>query len=294
MAAARMPDLVLLDLMMPGISGLDICRNIRSLHGLSELPVLMLTASGQTADTIAAFAAGANDILQKPFEIAELKARVQSLLAMKSSSEHAVRREMDFLQAQITPHFLYNSLNALVGLSYKDVDKLRETIQHLTTYLRAKFTFVFQGEAVPLEKELELVQSYLAIEQLRFGQRLRVQYDIDENAQALLPPLTLQPIVENAVRHGIGQKPEGGTVNIIVRQSGSGVEIIVEDDGVGMHDEELMLLEAGLQSGIGISNVNRRLQMRYGQKLQMVSRYGKGTRITIHLAEGNHVESRSN
>ncbi|GIP28592.1 hypothetical protein J23TS9_37220 [Paenibacillus sp. J23TS9] len=289
----KQPDLVLLDLMMPGVSGLDICREIRALHGLAELPVLMLTASGQTRDILAAFGAGANDILQKPFQLAELRARVQSLLAMKSSSSLAVRREMDFLQAQISPHFLYNSLNALVGLSYKNVDKLRETIQHLTTYLRAKFTFVFQGELVPLERELELVQAYLAIEQLRFGQRLVVRYKIDEHARTMLPPLTLQPIVENAVRHGIGQKPEGGTVDIIVRRGDRGVEIVVEDDGAGMDESTLRELELGKSGGIGIGNVNRRLQMRYGWNLDIQSRLGEGTRITIYLTEGRYVESHS-
>ncbi|UPK44866.1 hybrid sensor histidine kinase/response regulator [Paenibacillus pabuli] len=289
----KKPDLVLLDLMMPGVSGLDICKDIRSLHGLAELPVLMLTASGQTGDILAAFAAGANDILQKPFELAELRARVQSLLAMKSSSEQAVRREMDFLQAQIPPHFLYNSLNALVGLSYKDVDKLRETIHHLTTYLRSKFTFIFQGDAVPLERELELIRAYLAIEQLRFGQRLNVSYTIDEDARVMVPPLTLQPIVENAVRHGIGQKPEGGTVNIIVTRSINGVEIVVEDDGDGMDEQTLRLLEQGKTGGIGIGNVNRRLQMRYGRNLEIHSRLGEGTRITIYLTEEPYVESHS-
>lgn len=289
----KKPDLVLLDLMMPGVSGLDICREIRSLHGLAELPVLMLTASGQTRDILAAFTAGANDILQKPFELAELRARAQSLLAMKSSSSLAIRREMDFLQAQISPHFLYNSLNALVGLSYKNVDKLRETIHHLTTYLRAKFTFVFQEELVPLERELELVQAYLAIEQLRFGQRLVVRYKIDEHARTMLPPLTLQPIVENAVRHGIGQKPEGGTVDIIVRRGDRGVEIVVEDDGVGMDESMLRELEQGKTGGIGIGNVNRRLQMRYGQNLDIQSRLGEGTQITIYLTEGRYVESHS-
>ncbi|GAA3413330.1 ATP-binding protein [Paenibacillus hodogayensis] len=289
----KKPDLVLLDLMMPGVSGLDVCREIRLLHGLAELPVLMLTASGQTGDIVAAFAAGANDILQKPFELAELKARVQSLLAMKSSSEQAVRREMDFLQAQITPHFLYNSLNALIGLSYKDVNKLRETIHHLTVYLRAKFTFVFQSATVPLDRELELVRAYLAIEQLRFGQRLKVEYSIDEKARCLLPPLILQPIVENAVRHGIGQKPEGGTVHLVVRRSDGGVEITVEDDGVGMDEHKLAMLEKRHTTGIGIDNVNRRLQMKYGRKLNINSQTGLGTRITIYLTEVSDVESNS-
>ncbi|MFC4597294.1 ATP-binding protein [Cohnella hongkongensis] len=279
------PDLVLLDLMMPGISGLDVCREIRTLQGLAELPVLMLTASGQTGDTMASFAAGANDILQKPFELAELKARAQSLLAMKSSSEQAVRREMDFLQAQITPHFLYNSMNALVGLSYKDVDKLRETIHHLTTYLRAKFTFVFHGEKVELERELELVTAYLAIEQLRFGERLKVGYRIEEGLRCLLPPLTLQPIVENAVRHGIGPRPEGGTLNVTVSRGEGGIDILVEDDGIGMSEETLDDLHNGRMGGVGVRNVNRRLQMLYGGKLEYRSRMGQGTQVKLHIPE---------
>ncbi|MFC5701390.1 ATP-binding protein [Cohnella faecalis] len=287
---APKPDLVLLDLMMPGLSGLEVCREIRSLRGLAELPVLMLTASGQTGDILASFNAGANDIVQKPFEMAELKARVRSLLAMKNSSEQAIRREMDFLQAQITPHFLYNSLNALVGLSYKDVDKLRETIHHLTTYLRGKFTFVFQGEFVAFEREMELVQAYLAIEQLRFGSRLRVRYRNEDEIRCLLPPLTLQPIVENAVRHGIGQKPSGGTIDISVSRSTDGVEIIVEDDGVGMDDDALRSLNKGGASGVGIGNVNRRLQMLYGRKLEIRSSPGQGTQVKLVIPEDNYVE----
>jgi two-component system, sensor histidine kinase ChiS len=285
------PDLVLLDLMMPDISGLDVCRTIRSMHGLAELPVLMLTASGQSGDILASFEAGANDILQKPFELAELKARVQSLLAMKSSSEQAVRREMDFLQAQITPHFLYNSLNALVGLSYTNVDRLRETIYHLTTYLRAKFTFVFEGELIPFEKELELVKAYLAIEKLRFGDRLEFRCQLEEGLHCMLPPLSLQPIVENAVRHGIGPKPSGGYVQITAIRNGDGVDIIVEDDGVGMDEDVLHQLNLGKNDGVGVDNVNRRWQMRYGRKLDIRSKLGEGTRITMRLPEGNHDQS---
>ncbi|RIX52079.1 response regulator [Paenibacillus nanensis] len=284
----RKPDLVMLDLMMPGVSGLEVCREVRSRLGLAELPVLMLTASGQAKDVLASFEAGANDIVQKPFELAELNARMQSLLAMKSSSDHAVRRELDFLQAQIMPHFLYNSLNALMGLSYKDGDKLRETIHNLTTYLRHKFTFVFEGEQVQLEKELELVRAYLAIEQLRFGSRLEVVYHIDAAAASCkLPPLTLQPIVENAVRHGIGPKPDGGRVTIRINRSVNEVIIRVEDDGVGMSETALKTLDGEQGRGVGFHNVNRRLQALYGRRLHVSSRAGEGTAVIIQLPEGS-------
>jgi two-component system sensor histidine kinase ChiS len=286
------PDLVLLDLMMPGVSGLDVCKEIRSLHSLVELPVLMLTASGQRRDMMASFSVGANDILHKPFELAELKARVQSLLFMKRASEQAVRKEIDFLQAQITPHFLYNSMNALIGLSYKDMDKLRETIHHLTTYLRAKFTFSFQGQLVSFEQELELVKAYLAIEQLRFGSRLNISYRIQHGLHCMLPPLTLQPLVENAVRHGIGSKPTGGTVEISASIIEGDVHIAVKDDGVGMAQEVLSQLNQGHGEGIGIGNVNRRLQMIYSQKLEIASEPELGTQVKFYIPEEFHAQSR--
>ncbi|ULL18316.1 response regulator [Paenibacillus sp. H1-7] len=279
------PDLVLLDLMMPGVSGLDVCGEIRRKHGLAELPVLMLTASGQKGDVIAAFAAGANDILQKPFELEVLKARMQSLLSMKRSSEYAVRREIDYLQAQITPHFLYNSLNALVGLSYKDTDRLREMIHHLTTYLRGKFTLTFQSQLVSFDREMELVKAYLAIEQLRFGSRLQVKYTIEPDLHCMMPPLLLQPLVENAVRHGIGQKPNGGTVEIRACRVPGGVEFTVEDDGIGMGEELLFKLNEDQGSGVGTGNVNRRLKMLYNQTLRIDSEPDRGTIITFYLPE---------
>lgn len=282
---AGRPELVLLDLMMPVISGLDVCREIRKRYSHAELPVLMLTASGRQEDVVAAFQAGTNDILQKPFELAELRARAESLLAMRRASQHAVRSEMEYLQAQITPHFLYNSLNSLIGLSYKDPDRLRETIYQLTTYLRAKFTYSFKHERVPLHDELEVVKAYLAIEQLRFGPRLQVSIEADPAAECLMPPLMLQPLVENAVRHGVGQMPEGGRVDICIESLKQGVRFTVKDNGAGMSPERLEEIKLGQAAGVGIRNVSRRLQMLYGERLWIESEQNQGTVVTFQLLE---------
>jgi sensor histidine kinase YesM len=176
-------------------------------------------------------------------------------------------------------------MNALVGLSYRNVDKLRETIHHLTTYLRAKFTFVFSGQLVPFDREMELVSAYLAIEQLRFGDRLTVQIEIEAGFKCMLPPLTLQPIVENAVRHGIGPKPSGGTLRIVARRREGGAEILVADDGVGMGEELLLVLKEGRAAGVGIGNVNRRLQMVCGGGLDIRSSSSEGTQIKLQIPE---------
>ena len=289
-----LPDLVLLDIMMPGISGLDVCKEIRKTHGMAELPVLMLTAFGQKRDLAAAFAAGTNDILQKPFDMTELKARMQSLLAMKHSFELSIRKEMDFLQAQITPHFLYNSLNAVVGLSYTDTQKLRELIVNLSTYLRAKFMFLSESGLIPFERELELIEAYLAIEEVRFSGQFSVQYEIEEGFHCMLPPLILQPIVENAVRHGLATISAGGLIQISASMTKEGAKVVVEDNGAGMEKERLRDLEEGRTGRVGIDNVNRRLFMIYGRKLTIESELGVGTRVTIYISEGAGYESNFN
>ena len=280
------PDLILLDLMMPGISGLEVCKEIRKTHGMAELPVLMLTAFGQKRDLSAAFAAGANDILLKPFEMTELKARMQSLLAMKQSFQLSIRKEIDFLQAQITPHFLYNSLNAVVGLSYTDTEKLRELIVNLSTYLRAKFMFLSENGVIPFERELELIEAYLAIEVVRFSGQFRVDYEIEEGFHCMLPPLILQPIVENAVRHGLATIATGGRILISASMTEQGAKIVVDDNGAGMETDRLRALQEGRTGRVGMQNVNRRLFMIYGQKLQIESELGVGTRVTLLITEG--------
>ncbi|BAU28632.1 histidine kinase/DNA gyrase B/HSP90-like ATPase [Aneurinibacillus soli] len=279
-------DLVILDLMMPRISGLEVCKHIRKTASLSEIPILMLTAAGQVGDILASFEAGANDFLPKPVELAELKARVASLLLMKKSAQDAVQHELDFLQAQITPHFLYNALNTVVSLSYKDAEKMRGIIHDLVYYLRAKFDFNRMDRVIPIQQELELVRAYLEIEKVRYSHRLQVLFDIDENVECLLPPLTIQPLVENAIQHGISPKISGGTVKISVRQVENTVQIIVEDDGSGIPEARIQQILGGQYNGVGFRNVNKRLQTIYNCQLQIESSSETGTKIIVALNEG--------
>lgn len=276
-------DLVILDLMMPRLSGLEVCRHIRKTSSLSELPILMLTATGQVGDILASFEAGANDFLQKPVELAELKARVDSLLLMKKSAQHAIQNELDFLQAQITPHFLYNTLNTIVSLSYKDSEKMREIIHDLAYYLRAKFDFNRTERFVPIQQELELVRAYLEIEQVRYSQRLQIVFDIDEAVACLIPSLTIQPLVENAIQHGIAPQVFGGTVKVSIQQVRDEVCITVEDDGVGMSQERIRQILDGQSDGVGFRNVNKRLQTMYNCQLQIESASGEGTKVVMRI-----------
>lgn len=280
-------DLIILDVMMPGMSGYDVCKMIRKEYSLTELPVLMLTAAGQLTDVLTSFQIGANDFLQKPVHLEELKARVDSLLLMKQSANDAIKHELSFYYSQITPHFLYNTINSIIGLSYIDDEKTREALTHLAVYFRAKLNFQSHHTFVPLEEELELLDAYLAIEQIRFGDRLQVVYTIDETINVMIPSMTLQPLAENAVQHGITAKEQGGTLWVTISQDDSNVKIVIEDDGVGIPIEKQKQLLSGKNKRVGFTNPLKKLSLVKGARFHLDSEVGKGTKITIYLPISN-------
>jgi len=281
-------DLLILDIMLPDISGYEVCRWIRERYSLLELPVLMLTARNRTEDIVQAFQAGANDYLSKPFDRNELLARARTLLTLKKVMKQVVTAELQFLQAQIQPHFIFNTLNTIMVFCRQDPNKAAELLDELGNYLRGKFSFSNADELIPLEKELDFVNSYLAIEKVRLDERLQVSYDLDTNLDVYIPSLILQPIVENAVRHGIRPKKEGGKVEITAHRENHNVIIKVKDTGVGMTPEKVQLVLKGQdpEAGIGICNVNKRLRSYYGQGLTIESEEGKGTEVTIRIPVG--------
>ncbi|MEW9123806.1 MAG: ATP-binding protein [Thermotaleaceae bacterium] len=278
-------DMVILDIMMPDMNGYEVCRILRQDYSMLELPILMLTAKNQEKDIIMAFDAGANDYLTKPFNKKEMLARVDTLLNIKKLMVQMLEAKTQFLQAQIRPHFLYNTLNTIMAFCRTDPEKAWQLLDELSNYLRGKFSFRDTSRYIPLEKELDFVHSYLTIEKARFGERLKIEYDIRTDTSMLVPPLILQPIVENAVRHGIYPIKKGGTVTISVQNQNGTVVIQIADDGVGMTQQQIEDLFQGQKKdqGIGLLNVHTRLKTNYGQGLKIQSEPGRGTRITIHM-----------
>ncbi|WP_339239537.1 ATP-binding protein [Paenibacillus sp. FSL R5-0517] len=284
-------DLVILDLMMPGMSGYEVCQEIRKRYSLLELPVLMVTAAIQPQDKVAAYQVGANDYLPKPFDLEELKARIGSLLAMKESLGRAVYMEVAFLQSQIKPHFLYNVLNSIVASSYTDIERARSMIIALADYLRGSFRFSNSDKRIELDEEFKLIQTYVQIEQARFRDRICFQYEIPEEAYRLqIPPLLLQPLIENAIRHGIGDRIEGGTVKLIVQRLEEDWLFVVSDDGVGIPPDRMKILlehsESAVQQGVGLRNIDKRLRFEYGTSLVLTSEPGHGTSVAFHIPNG--------
>ncbi|MFB9278213.1 ATP-binding protein [Cohnella cellulosilytica] len=281
-------DLLIADVMMPGMSGYELTEKVRERRSVSELPVLLLTARGQPADMYTGFLVGANDYVTKPADAMELKYRIRSLIALKRSLSERLRMEAAYLQAQIKPHFLFNTLNSLIALGEIDTDKMRRIGDAFSTFLRISFDYSNTSAMVDLEHELELVRSYLYIEQERFGERLAVVQEIESDIRLSLPPLSIQPLVENAVRHGILKRASGGMLRLKVGRTANGVSVEVQDDGVGMTSdliERLLNRPDPSRPGIGIANTNRRLIQMYGQGLSIRSAPGEGTVVSFIIPE---------
>lgn len=280
-------DLVILDVMMPDISGIELCRMLRLQYSILDLPILFATAKDHPQDIAVGFAAGANDYLIKPFEAETLIARIQTLLAMKTSIGEAIRNELAFHQAQIKPHFLYNALSSVISFCYSDGEKAAYLLSRLSEYLRFILDMDRHELFVPLHRELELIEAYVDIEKARFGERFDFVCEVDDHLRHLMiPSLCIQPFVENAIRHGMFDKEEQGTVALTIREGERYVQVTVQDDGVGIPDDLLYLLLSGGDKsvgGIGIYNIRRRLGSIPGAALNMDSEIGRGTKVTLYL-----------
>lgn len=279
-------DLIIADVMMPMMSGYEMTTLVRKRYSLSELPILLLTARSNPEDIHSGFMAGANDYVTKPVDALELRSRVQALTDLKQSVHDRLRMEAAYLQAQIKPHFLFNALNSITALSTIDLDKMNGMIDAFSLYLRYSFDLLNAEKFVSIEHELELVRSYLYIEQVRFPDRLEVVWDVEFSTEVLLPPLTIQPLVENAVRHGLMKRAQGGVIRIVIREDAQVLHINIMDNGVGMDKElaaQLLDGDGDAQKGIGLSNTDRRLKQLYGKGLRIDSELHQGTTVSFSI-----------
>lgn len=203
---------------------------------------------------------------------------IQAKKAERMKLEMAETRVAVML-SQIQPHFLYNALVAIERLCVNNPRQAQSAVASFSTYLRGNLDSLSLRAPIPFTKELEHVRVYLSLEERRFGERLRIEYDIQAQ-DFLLPALTLQNIVENAVHHGVTQRVEGGTVRIRTRDGGRAWEIIVEDDGVGFDPDALPEIE---HARVGLENVRSRLAAMSGGHLEIESEPGRGTTVRLFI-----------
>jgi hypothetical protein len=185
--------------------------------------------------------------------------------------------ELKALKAQVNPHFLFNSLNSISALTSSDPAKAREMCVLLGDFLRRTLG-LGEKSAIPLEEELSLVHSFLAVEKVRFGARIKMDENIDKDAMSVpVPPLLLQPLVENAVVHGIANLVEGGWVRLDVKAGNGVLSVVVENT----FDPDA---PPKRRSGVGLANVRQRLAARYGNQASLdVKANGSSFRVAITL-----------
>lgn len=216
---------------------------------------------------------------------------IQLELSQLTEAKGALQRaEVKALRAQISPHFVHNALNTIAELIRRDPEQAEELLQDFAEFTR--YAFRASTTYTELADELRNVGRYLAIETAVRGGRLGVRLKVDpEVLTVVVPFLVLQPLVENAIKHGLAGKPGGGTVTITAEDAGTEAVVSVEDDGVGMNPERLRYLERGHRTGdhLGIGNINERMRTVYGEEYALVleSAEGVGTKVTLRLPKFN-------
>ena len=255
------------------------------------------TATGAVSATPAALVALADDrpgpgLVQATLETARWAAAQLALAELDSSRARLARAEVRALRAQISPHFIYNALTAIASFVRTDPERARDLILEFAEFTR--YSFRAHGEFTTLAEELRSIDRYLTIERARFGDRLQVRLQIAPEVLPVgLPFLCVQPLVENAVRHGLSSQPGLGTVSIVARDAGAECHITVEDDGVGMDPAVLTagfagdVLDEVTDAGqhVGLSNVDERLRSVFGDDFGLVveTAVGAGTKVSMRV-----------
>lgn len=219
-------------------------------------------------------------------EVALLVSDALERARLEASAEQAAQSELRALRAEISPHFTYNALTVIASQVRSDPDRSRELMLDFADYIR--YSLAKHGEYTTVADEFHAIETYLALQRALLGERLRVQVRVAPDVLAVpLPYLALQPLVENAIRHGI--EPTGGTglVQVHGEAEGNDCVISIEDDGVGMDPATAERLLAGTSehTGLGIANVDRRLRTVYGSWFGLVieTARGEGTRVIVRV-----------
>ncbi|GMQ65089.1 sensor histidine kinase [Vallitalea maricola] len=239
------------------------------------------------------------EYIKKLRNTAEMEAKLmdQELqnLKMKNLLDNA---ELQALQSQINPHFLFNTLNAGVQLAMMEgADTTSSFLENMSALFR--YNIKKLDNPVTLKEEIENIKSYSELLKVRFGDFIQFEFSVDNSiSQIFMPPLILQPLVENACIHGIGDLEEGGIVRIVTRKEKEYGQIIIEDNGVGMKKDDiekvlkvtseskiLQKAKKGHTTGIGLGNVIHRLHLYFGKEdvIKIISEKGMGTKIVINL-----------
>lgn len=212
--------------------------------------------------------------------IIDLRRQYKETIRYQQMQKELYEAKVSLMVSQIQPHFLYNSLTSIAMMCTKDPKKARTATINFADYLRGNMNSLKQKAPVPFAQELEHLKKYLMLEEMRFGELLHIAYDI-QTTDFVIPQLSVQPLVENAVKHGVGMKEDGGTVTIATREEDDCYKVIISDDGVGFDTSKPV--EDDGRSHVGMENVRQRLKELCDADVIIESVIGEGTTATIRI-----------
>ncbi len=255
---------------------------------LQHCVVAPLVVEGRVIGTLQVYAASVSaGLVRATTEVARWVSGQLELAELDHSRNRLVEAEVRALRAQISPHFIYNSLTAIASFVRTDPERARELLLEFADFTR--YSFRRHGDFTTLSEELRSIERYLALEKARFGDRLQVMLRVaPEVLPVTVPFLCLQPLVENAVRHGLGSKPGEGHISIVAEDAGGDCVIEIEDDGVGEDPERVRRSLAGAEpeaDSFGLGNVDERLRTVFGDEYGLVveTAVGAGTKVTVRV-----------
>jgi two-component system sensor histidine kinase ChiS len=291
------PDIILLDIMMPKMTGYEVCEKLRQTYEPSELPIIMLTAKNRVSDLQNGFESGANDYLTKPYSREELVSRVRAHLQIREAYqtlienqqlarevlEQTQKKELARLQAekealeklryQLNPHFLFNALASIRGAMLKDKETARELISHLAEFSRLTLS---RGsmDTLTVNEEIEVIRHFLAMEQIRFGDYLSVSITVEPEAESIaVPALMLQPLIENALKYGSRTSPDALDVSISAKALPPDmIRLTVTNSGNWVAPGTT---ESKYSTGTGMENIRQRLEKYYSGQNRFETRAEK-------------------
>ena len=212
-------------------------------------------------------------------EVLFLFSNVQRNIELSRQQEKNKEAQIKLLLSQIQPHFIYNSLSSISTLIPINPEKAQSALDDFTEYLRHNLASLNENHLIPFSDELEHIKTYINLEKVRFGNRVKVIYDVSVK-DFDVPPLTIQPIVENAVKHGISKKIQGGTLLIKTYEEENFYYVVIIDDGIGFNIKDIDFDE---EQHIGIKNIEYRLKHMCNAELNIDSEEGKGTKVVVRF-----------
>lgn len=279
-------EMVILDWSTDTVSYMTFAEAIRKRYELYEMPILLLGMPTTSENLQSVQSVGINSYIRRPFNTDSFIAKVDFLLQSKSAIKKSRSATLTQLHSKISPHFLYNTINNIIGEIGYDNDLSKQTLVNLSVYLRAKLKVDQDQALVDLFDEIELVNSYLEIESFRYKQRLNVHLDIQQEFEALIPPLTILTIVENCMKHSFRENNQPLNIYLSVTEEGEKIKIVVEDDGVGIEKSKLEDIINLKTDRVGLATVLRAIKEVPHAEIDIQSEINKGTKTTIRIKKG--------